>query len=129
MNAIQCILEETGFPYAYGYFSNKSDYDLEAPYVIYQLSHSHNFIADNKIYSARNVYKVSLYTNKKDDEDERKEVRKDEQKLEDMLAEYGLVWDKAEEFIEVINGVGLFKVTYTVEVIEECENNDTDILF
>lgn len=75
------------------------------PFICYLCTNTNNFDADDYVYQVVQEVDVELYTAKKDDVTERL--------VEDKLNEYGLVWDKYEDYIDSEN---CFMITYTVQL-------------
>jgi len=96
------MLSETGLPVARNAFLKPQS----PPYIVYVFSHSDNFAADSKVYLKRDTYQVELYTEKKD--------TALEEKLEGIFDEYGLVYDKAETYLE---SERLIEVMYEIQLI------------
>ena len=61
------ILEATGFPVAYSHFTKTENDPLpEPPFLIYIVTYSSHFMADNKVHIPIENAQIELYTNKKD---------------------------------------------------------------
>lgn len=96
------MLSESGVPVARNAFLKPQ----APPYIVYVFSHSDNFSADSKVYLKRNNYQVELYTEKKD--------TALEEKLEGVFDSHGLVYDKAETYLE---SEKLVEVIYEIQLI------------
>ncbi len=118
MDELRKVLESTGFPFAYGYF----EVEPEIPYVVYEFEENANIFADDIVYGKIYNYRIELYTHKKDEIDQTKANAENEQKLETILNKYGLNWNKREEFLGTTEAKDVFRITYTVEIIENYEN-------
>ena len=97
--ALKALLETTGLPVAYHHFKTPP----EPPYIVYLLSYSSNFGADNKVHSQADNYQVELYTTIKDPASEKL--------IEDLFDENDIYWEKTETYIE---SEGLFQVLYEI---------------
>lgn len=95
------LLKTTGLPVAYHAFKKTPS----LPYLVYLFSYSDNFGADNKVYSKADAYQVELYTTKKDPATE--------ERVEAILDDADIYWDKAEMFIE---SEDMYQVLYTIEI-------------
>lgn len=111
MNKLIEILKQTGIPFAYSYFEETQD----IPFIVYSFTQSSNTNADNVVYANTNTYTIELYTNKKDDNDKTKIIDEDEKKLEQILNDNEICWNKVETFIDDEN---IFQITYYVDILE-----------
>lgn len=102
MEELLQILNETQIPFAYHHFAEGES--PEPPFICYLLPGSNNFSADGKVYYKINEVHIELYTDLKD--------LAVEQKLEDVLDEHGIFYNKSETWIE---GEKLYEVLYTFE--------------
>lgn len=93
------LLKSTGFPVAYGYFSEKQQF----PYILYRVTYSNNFGADNRVYQKNSHIQVELYTKLKD--------QHAEGKTEQALS--SLFWEKSEEYID---SEKCYQILYEIEV-------------
>lgn len=101
------VLDAAGFPVAYSHFTKTSTKLIpEPPYICYLVSHSSNFIADNKVYQKIDNVQVELYSNKKD--------LVAEAKLEAVFDQHEIPYDTTEIFIE---SEQLFQKLYEVRMI------------
>ena len=103
MEAITAILEQIGLPFAYDHFAEGESPD--PPFICYLIPNSDNFSADGRVYYKINEIHIELYTDCKD--------LSAEQKVEAVLDEYDVFYDKSEVWIESEN---LYEVLYTFEM-------------
>ena len=105
MKQVVNILKAIGLPYAYNHFGQGKT--VEPPFICYLYDRSDNFSADGKVYLKKNRVHLELYTDKK-------EVTLEE-KVEDVLDQFGVFYDKSEIYIE---SERLYEVLYqfTLEV-------------
>ena len=96
------ILKETEIPFAYDHFAEGES--PEPPFICYLLPGSNNFSADGKVYFKANEVHIELYTDFKD--------LTVEQKLEAVLDEHGIFYNKSETWIE---SEKLYEVLYIFE--------------
>lgn len=100
LNELYSALQElTDIPCAYGFFREVP----EPPYIIFQVTYSNNFDADDRVYVKRDRYNVILYTSKKEPETE--------EAVEDALDDGGFIYDKTETFMD---SEELFQIVYTI---------------
>ena len=86
------MLKETGYPVAYGYFTNENA-PKTMPYVAYAVTSESGFYADNEVYTPFGTVEVELYTAKKDLEAEKK--------LKEAFVRHGISYQKiGENWIE-----------------------------
>lgn len=102
MEELLQILSETQIPFAYHHFAEGES--PEPPFICYLLPGSNNFSADGKVYYKINEVHIELYTDLKD--------LAVEQKLEEVLDEHGIFYNKSETWIE---SEKLYEVLYTFE--------------
>lgn len=100
MEELLQILSETQIPFAYHHFAEGES--LEPPFICYLLPGSDNFSADGRVYYKINEVHIELYTDLKD--------LAVEQKVEDVLDEHGIFYDKSETWIE---SEKLYEVLFT----------------
>ena len=62
LQEVNSLLKQTRMPVAYGYFNKPQ----KLPYILYRVSYSNNFGADNVVYHPINHIQVELYTKDKD---------------------------------------------------------------
>ena len=103
MKKIRAILETIGLPFAYDHFAEGESPD--PPYICYLIPNSDNFSADGRVYYKINEIYIELYTDCKD--------LSAEQKLEAVLDEHGIFYEKTEAWIE---SEKLYEVLYTFEM-------------
>ena len=103
MEELLQILSETQIPFAYHHFAEGES--PEPPFICYLLPGSNNFSADGKVYYKINEVHIELYTDLKD--------LAEEQRLEDVLDEHGIFYNKSETWIE---SEKLYEVLYTFEM-------------
>ena len=106
------ILRETGIPFAYDHFAEGES--PEPPFVCYLLPGSDNFAADGRVYHKINTVNIGLYTDIKD--------LAAEQKLEDVLDDFGIFYEKSETWID---SEKLYEVLYQFE-LEVNENGEKE---
>lgn len=99
LSELYSALKSLNIPCAYGFFREVPD----PPYIVFQVSYSNNFKADDKVYVKRDRYSVLLYTEKKDPAIETA--------VENALDGVGFIYDKTETFI---NGEEMFQIVYTI---------------
>lgn len=102
MEELLQILNQTEFPFAYHHFAEGES--PEPPFICYLLPGSNHFSADGKVYYKINEVHIELYTDCKD--------LAAEQKLEDVLDEHGIFYNKSETWIE---SERLYEVLYMFE--------------
>lgn len=100
------MAEKTGLPVAYDHFAEGES--PNPPFLIFLFPSSNNFSADGKAYIKINALHFELYTDKKDPEIETK--------IEAVLDEYGIFYDKSEVWIAEER---LYEVLYTMEVLND----------
>lgn len=103
MEKIAAILEKVGLPFAYDHFAEGESPD--PPFICYLIPNSDNFFADGRVYYKINEIHIELYTDCKD--------LSAEQKVEAVLDEHGIFYEKTEVWIESEN---LYEVLYTFEM-------------
>lgn len=102
MDELINILKETEIPFAYDHFAEGES--PEPPFICYLLPGSNNFSADGRVYFKVNEVHIELYTDFKD--------LTVEQKLEAVLDEHGIFYNKSETWIE---SEKLYEVLYIFE--------------
>lgn len=100
------ILASSGYPVAYNHFNNNDN--VTAPYIIYSVAGSRNFIADHHVYEVILEVDIKLYTYKKDVEAE--------MEVERILSAYP--WNKKEFYY---SDTELYEVTYEIEEVFKYE--------
>lgn len=100
MEELLQMLNEIQIPFAYHHFAEGES--PEPPFICYLLPGSDNFSADGRVYYKINEVHIELYTDLKD--------LAVEQKMEDVLDEHGIFYNKSETWIE---SEKLYEVLYT----------------
>ncbi len=103
MDKLLEIIKAMGIPFAYDHFAEGEAVD--PPFICYLLPESDNFAADGKVYFKANEVHIELYTDTKD--------LSVEQKVEAVLDEHGIYYDRSEVWIE---SEKLYEVLYTFEM-------------
>lgn len=103
MEQIVKMLDEIGIPFAYDHFAEGESPD--PPFICYLSPSSDNFAADGKVYYKINEIHIELYTDCKD--------LSAEQKVEAVLDEHGIFYEKSEVWIE---SEKLYEVLYSFEM-------------
>ena len=103
MEELVAVLNRTGIPFAYDHFAEGES--PEPPFICYLLPGSDNFAADGKVYFKISQVRIELYTDLKD--------LAIEKKLEDVLDEEGIFYEKTEVWIQ---SEKLYEVLYSFEV-------------
>lgn len=103
MDKLLEIIKAMGIPFAYDHFAEGEAVD--PPFICYLLPESDNFSADGKVYFKANEVHIELYTDTKD--------LSVEQKVEAVLDEHGIYYDRSEVWIE---SEKLYEVLYTFEM-------------
>ena len=102
MEELLQILNETQIPFAYHHFAEGES--PEPPFICYLLPRSNYFSADGRVFYKINEVHIELYTDLKD--------MAVEQKLEEVLDEHGIFYNKSENWIE---SEKLYEVLYAFE--------------
>lgn len=97
------MLEEMKLPFAYHHFAEGESPD--PPFLVYLYPGADNFAADGVTYFKVNKLHIELYTDYKDIDLE--------EKIEAVLTEHGLFYDKSEVWI---SSEKLYEVLYQMEV-------------
>ena len=103
MEKIVMMLDEIDIPFAYDHFAEGESPD--PPFICYLTPSSDNFAADGKVYYKINEIHIELYTDCKD--------LSAEQKVEAVLDEHGIFYEKSETWIE---SEKLYEVLYSFEM-------------
>ena len=103
MDNITEIMEAIQLPFAYDHFAEGEGPD--PPFSCFLLPGSDNFPADGRVYFKATMVHIELYTDLKDPELE--------QRVETVLDERGIFYDKTEVWIE---SEKLYEVLYTFEM-------------
>lgn len=99
MGELLRLLESTGLPVAYNHFKKPPN----LPYIIYLLSYTSNFAADNKVHEKINNYQVELYSRNKD--------VASETLIEDLFDANSIFYNKTETYID---SEDFFQVLYEI---------------
>lgn len=103
MEKIAAVLEKIGLPFAYDHFAEGES--PTPPFICYLIPNSDNFSADGRVYYKINEIHIEMYTDCKD--------LSAEQKVEAVLDEHGIFYEKTEVWIE---SESLYEVLYTFEM-------------
>lgn len=103
MEQIVKMLDKIGIPFAYDHFAEGESPD--PPFICYLTPNSDNFAADGKVYYKINEIHIELYTDCKD--------LSAEQKVEAVLDEHGIFYEKSEVWIE---SEKLYEVLYSFKM-------------
>lgn len=106
MDRLLEIIKHIGLPNAYHHFAEGES--PEPPFLIYILPASDNFSADGRVYFKANEVHIEIYTDYKSPNIEKK--------VEAVLDEHGIFYNKSEVFIE---SEKLYEVLYIFEMEEE----------
>ena len=102
MDELISIMEGIGLPYAYDHFAEGES--PSPPFLCFLCPGSNNFGADGGVYYKADEVNIELYTDRKDPEVE--------QRIETVLDEHGVFYDKTEVWIE---SERLYEVLYSFE--------------
>ncbi len=97
------MLDELGIPYAYDHFAEGESPD--PPFICFLYPSAENFGADNIVYHKASSLDIEVYTDRKDPDLE--------EKVEEILTEHELYYEKSEVWIESEN---LYEVLYSLVV-------------
>ena len=103
MDNIMEIMEAIQLPFAYDHFAEGEGPD--PPFLCFLLPGSNNFSADGRVYFKITEVHIELYTDAKDPDLE--------QRVEAVLDERGIFYDKTEVWIE---SESLYEVLYSFEM-------------
>lgn len=106
MDRLLEIIKHIGLPNAYHHFAEGES--PEPPFLIYLLPANDNFSADGKVYFKANEVHIEIYTDYKSP--------KIEKKVEAVLDEHGIFYNKTEVYIE---SEKLYEILYIFEMEEE----------
>ena len=95
------ILQKLNIPIAYHHFTTSQ----KPPYLVYKVTSTNNFIADNKVYKKIRKVDLELYTGNKNEELEKK--------LEAILCENEMVFDCFETYIQ---SEDVYQVIYEISI-------------
>lgn len=99
---LEDILKQTSYPVKYSHFEKP----VKAPYIVYIIRNTDNYMADNKVFMKIDNVQIELYTSKKDVESEKK--------IEKLLDEKEIAYESSETWLE---GERLFQKIYEVRLI------------
>lgn len=99
---IKKMLDKTGLPVAYHHFNNA----MSAPFLVYCISETEYFYADDTQHMQKNTLRIELYTDIKDVATEKN--------LESILSAAGICFLKSEIWIDEEK---LYEIIYESEVI------------
>ena len=102
MDDMITILDEIGIPYAYEHFAQGES--PATPFITYLIPRTDNVYADGRLYIKIEEVHLELYTDRKD--------LSSEKKVEDVLEDYGIFYEKTEVWIE---SERLYEVLYSFE--------------
>lgn len=97
------MLDEMKIEYRYHHFETEEA--IEPPFLVWVIPNTKNFKADGKAYYSVKNLDIELYTDKKD--------ISLEGRIEMVLDQHGIYWNKEEEYIESEN---MYEVLYEMEV-------------
>lgn len=100
---VESMLDKVGIPYRYHHFT--VDEAVNPPFICWLVPGTDNFAADGKVFFHADRVHIELYTDQKDFELERK--------LEDILEQREIYWEKSETYIESEN---MYEVLYELTV-------------
>ena len=103
MDNLLNIMEAIELPFAYDHFAEGEA--PEPPFVCFLCPGSDNFSADGRVYYKIQTVHIELYTDEKNPETENR--------VEDVLDEHGIFYDKTEVWIE---SEKLYEVLYSFEL-------------
>ena len=95
------ILQKLNIPIAYHHFTTSQ----KPPYLVYKVTSTNNFIADNKVYKKIRKVDLELYTENKNEELE--------EKLETILCENEVVFNCFETYIQ---SEDVYQVIYEISI-------------
>ena len=98
------MLKMVNLPLAYDHFEEGKA--PKPPYLVYRYPHTNNFAADGGVHTIVNALDIELYTESKDLTTERK--------IETVLNECGIFYEKTETFI---TSEKMYQITYETEVL------------
>lgn len=101
MGELLTALQNLGLPFAYHHFAEGEAPD--PPFIIYLVSGSDNFFADDRVYQGIESVQIELYTDRKDPAME--------EKVEAALDSF--CWEKSEAYVDTER---LYQIIYRIEV-------------
>lgn len=108
---IATMIRSIGYPFAYYQFPEGTA--QAPPFICYFFDGDNDLKADNSNYQKIEHLNIELYTDEKDFEAEAQ--------IEDVLRAAGLVWSRAEEYID---SERLYLVVYELDIIIKQEANN-----
>lgn len=102
MNSLVTLITAMGIPFAYDHFAEGES--PNPPFICYLLPRSDHFAADGKAYFKKSNVNIELYTDQKDSVNE--------QKVENVLDNYGIFYEKNEVWID---SEKLYEVIYSFQ--------------
>lgn len=103
MAEIEKLLDSVGVEYRYHHFETEEA--VNPPFICWLNRRSDNFSADGKVYHKVESLDIELYTDTKNPDLEGK--------IEELLDNNGIFWNKTEVYIESEN---MYEVLYEMEV-------------
>lgn len=100
---IEEMLNGIGIEYRYHHFEEEEA--VNPPFICWLTPGSNNFAADGKVFFKVDKLDIELYTDNKNMELE--------EKIENVLEEHGIFWEKTETWIE---SEAMYEVLYEMEV-------------
>lgn len=104
LEEIKTMVKSTGFPNAYYSWPEKEVPVL--PYILFYLTDSQNFSADNHVYTKVSTLNIELFTTQKDPAAEAT--------VEAVLDSAGIFWNKDENYL---NSEKMYGILYDMEVL------------
>jgi hypothetical protein len=101
LTELKHILDSSGYPVAYSHFNEPPS----LPYIVYLVTNSSNFFADNKVHKKIDNVQIELYTNEKN--------LSTENVLESVLDSNDIPYETTETYIE---SEQLFQKIYEVSL-------------
>ncbi|RHR52108.1 hypothetical protein DWX10_16995 [Clostridium sp. AF18-27] len=98
------MIKSIGLPVAYHHFEEGQSPD--PPFLVYLYPGTNHFSADGTVYQGVNQLDIELYTDKKDLEAEKR--------VEAVLKEHGLFYEKTETYLE---SEKMYEVLFETEVL------------
>lgn len=122
------MISSIGLPWAYDHFAEGESPGL--PFIVFMLTGSDNFDADDTVYAQFVEIAIELYTDRK--------YPPYEKQVEDVLDANEIPWDKTETEIStpweqrerhaMVSGTKMYEVRYAFDVLfehEEVDENDS----
>ena len=105
------MIEEANLPCAYDHFAEGES--PPPPFVVFLLPSSDNFFADNSLYQQNTELDIELYSDSK--------MPPLERRIEKILAEHEILWNKSEVWIE---SEKLYEVRYSTAIDYDATPDD-----